>query len=340
MTTVLKNGHVYTMDQERPYVTAVAIQDNKIIYVGSDAGAKAYESGAWVIDLEGKMLIPGMIDAHCHPIVSAFFTSGLLCSAEMSKEDVLETTRAYVAEHPEKECYFGMGYPEWVFDENGPRKEELDAICPDKPVFILSNGIHEAWCNTKTLEAMNITKDTPDPLPGYSYFRRDENGNPTGNIIETVAEGVIMSRLPWFDEGTIKEVYQQTFDMYSALGVTGFVDCGVSSGFEKGLDYILEFERAGRLQQRFCGSIMIASPDQLETAVSGLADLRDKYHTDLYRINTLKIINDGTVESCSAAMVEPYEDGSNASPMVEGEALYQVCLDAAANGFDIQKLYQ
>ena len=85
---------------------------------------------------------------------------------------------------------------------------------------------------------------------------------------------------------------------------------------------------------------MIASPDQLETAVSGLADLRDKYHTALYRINTLKIINDGTVESCSAAMVEPYEDGSNASPMVEGEALYQVCLDAAANGFDIQKLYQ
>ena len=69
------------MNREMPYVSAVAIEDDKIVYVGNDEGAKSYENGAKVIDLNGKMLIPGMIDAHCHPSLAAFMTSGILCDA-------------------------------------------------------------------------------------------------------------------------------------------------------------------------------------------------------------------------------------------------------------------
>lgn len=92
------------MNREMPYVSAVAVEDSKIVYVGNDEGAKAYESGAKVIDLAGKMLIPGMIDAHCHPNLAAFLTSGILCDAGMSKEETLETIRAYVEAHPEREA--------------------------------------------------------------------------------------------------------------------------------------------------------------------------------------------------------------------------------------------
>ncbi|MEG1594208.1 MAG: amidohydrolase family protein, partial [Oscillibacter sp.] len=195
MTTVFKNGHIYTMNQEMPYVSATVVQDDKIVYVGTDAGAAAYESDAKVIDLAGKMLIPGMVDAHCHPMLHAFLTSGILLDAEMTKADVMEEIAGYIAAHPDNETYFGIGYPEWVFDDMGPTKEELDAICKNKPVFLMSNGGHEGWCNSLTFERLHITKDTPDPMPGYSYFRRNQAGELTGNIIETVAEQVIMDHL-------------------------------------------------------------------------------------------------------------------------------------------------
>ena len=70
MVTVFKNGHIYTMNQEMPYVSALVVRDDKIVYVGTDEGAAAYEANAKVVDLAGKMMIPGMIDAHCHPTVS------------------------------------------------------------------------------------------------------------------------------------------------------------------------------------------------------------------------------------------------------------------------------
>lgn len=335
MTTVLKNGHIYTMNPETPYVSAVAVQDDKIVYVGSDEGVRAYEAGAKVVDLAGKMVIPGMIDAHCHPSLAAFLTSGILCDAEMTKDDVMETIRTFVAEHPDNQTYFGIGYPEWVF-EGGPKKEELDAICADKPVYLMSNGGHEGWCNSKVFEMLHITRDTPDPLPGYSYFHRDEHGDPTGHIIETVAQQLVMNQLPLFDTETVNHVYQETFRKYSALGVTGLVDCGTFDQFEeKGVDYVSNFERRGELQQRICGCVMVEDPERLKVALDLLKKYHDDHHSDLYNINTLKIVNDGTVESCSAAMMEPYTDGTEVDPMTQGQELYDVCVKTAAAGLNI-----
>jgi len=335
MKIVFKNGHVYTMNREMPYVSAVVVEDDKIVYVGNDEGAGTHEDGAKVIDLDGKMLIPGMIDAHCHPIASAFFTSGFMCDAEMSHEDCLEVIKQYIAENPDKEVYYGMGYPEWVFDERGPRKEELDAICPDKPIFILSNGIHEAWCNSKTLEILDI-EHAADPMPGKSYFRRDEKGELTGNIIEIAAEEVIMSQLPLFDPEVVTANYHEVFDLYASLGVTGFMDCGASGAMgPKGIAFMDKFEKAGELKQRFSGCVMVEDGQHWKTAVDELVEQHKEHHSDMYNINTLKLVNDGTVESCTAAMNEPYVDGTVAESTIIGEELYSQCLKAAALGFNI-----
>ena len=115
MITVFKNGHIYTMNREMPYVSAVAVEDDKIVYVGNDAGAAAYEADAKVVDLAGKMMIPGLIDAHCHPNLHAFLTSGIMVEVDSTKEEVLAQIADYVREHPDNKTYFGIGYPEWVF---------------------------------------------------------------------------------------------------------------------------------------------------------------------------------------------------------------------------------
>ncbi|MDD5922967.1 MAG: amidohydrolase family protein [Eubacteriales bacterium] len=197
MSVVFKNGHIYTMDSEKPYATAIAVRGGRIAYVGNDEGARLFEDGADVVDLGGKMVIPGMIDAHCHPILSAVMTSGIILTAEMTKEDVYEVVKAYIDEHPEKDRYFGVGYPEWVFDpKTGPSRQELDVLCEDKPVFLYSNGMHEAWCNTKTLEVLGIDENTPDPVPGRSYYRRDADGYPTGNPSDRLRKGNGISDSP------------------------------------------------------------------------------------------------------------------------------------------------
>ena len=336
MTTVFQNGRVYTMNREMPCVSAVAVRDDRIIYVGNDEGAGPYKSGAKVIDLAGKMLIPGLIDAHCHPLMGAFLTSGILCGAGMTHGEVLETIRAYVEAHPGNEAYFGQGYPEWVFDERGPRKEKLDAICPDKPLYLMSNGIHEGWCNSRTLELGHITGDTPDPMPGFSWFHRDENGEPTGHMVEMAAQMLAMGDIRWFETEHISDACKRIFREYSALGVTGFVDCGIFGAFEqRAVQQIADLEAQGELRQRICGCVMAEDPESAKTAVERLRALHARHHSDMYNIHTLKIVNDGTVESRSCALRGPYPDGRVVEPMLQGEALARVCLEAAAEGFHL-----
>lgn len=337
MSVVFKNGHIYTMDQEKPYATALAVRGGRIAYVGNNEGARRFEDGADVVDLGGKMVIPGMIDAHCHPILSAVMTSGIILTAEMTKEDVFETVKAYIDEHPDKTRYFGVGYPEWVFDpKTGPSRQELDAICADKPVFLFSNGMHEGWCNTKTLEVLGIDAQTPDPVPGRSYYRRDGAGYPTGSIIETKATQNMLSAYPWYDEEDLDRTYRSVFDMYAKLGVTGFVECGSFEGFEdQGFALIAGYERQGALKQRFCGSLMIEDRERAEYVLDQLDKAHSLYDSDMFRINTMKIVNDGTMESENAAMDEPFLSGNNGEVTIEGEKLYSLCEKAASRGFDI-----
>ena len=337
MVTVFKNGHIYTMNREMPYVSALAVQDNKIVYVGTDAGAQAYEAGAKVIDLDGKMMIPGMIDAHCHPMQYPFLTSGILLEVTMDKAEMLEAIAAYVQEHPEKDSYFGIGYPEWVFDEKGPQKADLDAICADKPIFLMSSGIHEAWCNSKTLEMVHVTKETPNVMPGFSFFQRDENGEPSGRVVEMPSEMIILKGIQWFDVNQVEQLYRDYFDECSSLGITGFVECGNLDAFEPMTETVIRtLEAAGEMKQRIDGCVMVESPEALETAVARLQEKHAEFHSDTYDVRTLKIVNDGTVESVSACTYEPFGDGTLVEqPMAYGQKFYDACVTAAKAGFDI-----
>ena len=337
MVTVFKNGHIYTMNREMPYVSALAVQDNKIVYVGTDAGAQAYEAGAKVIDLDGKMMIPGMIDAHCHPMQYPFLTSGIMLEVTMDKAEMLEAIAAYVQEHPEKDSYFGIGYPEWVFDEKGPQKADLDAICADKPIFLMSSGIHEAWCNSKTLEMVHVTKETPDVMPGFSFFQRDENGEPSGRVVEMPSEMIILKGIQWFDVNQVEQLYRDYFDECSSLGITGFVECGNLDAFEPMTETVIRtLEAAGEMKQRIDGCVMVESPEALETAVARLQEKHAEFHSDTYDVRTLKIVNDGTVESVSACTYEPFGDGTLVEqPMAYGQKFYDACVTAAKAGFDI-----
>lgn len=332
------NGYIYTMDKDNPQSDALLVEDGIIRAVGTreDIEASRYDIDEY-IDLEGKMLLPGFIDAHCHPTLTAFFDTGLYISIESSHEETIETIKAYISEHPDNDSYFGFGYAEWNYDEKGPRKEMLDEICPGKPVFILGSSGHEGWCNSKALELAEITSATPDPIPGFHYFERDDYGNPTGHVVECSAETMIFSKINFFDDDVIKQKFHEVFDSYSRCGVTAVADCGCFEWMEdKALEIYEDIYSSGKPKQRLAGCAFVDSKGKVCKAFEQLDDLNSKHDDDMFRINTYKIILDGTMETRSASNMEPYdEDGSVVAPLLEGEEIEKVFLQAASSGHDI-----
>lgn len=333
------NGAIYTVDDNNTWADTVAVSGNKIVYTGDRAGAEAFCSeNTEIIDLDGKMMLPGFIDGHCHPVLAAHYLCGIYLEVEWDPDECLAEIRRYVEENPENETYFGIGYAEWIFDENGPKKEWLDEICADKPMMILGSSGHEAWVNTKSLELAGITKDTVDPIPGFHYFHRDADGNPTGHLLEIGPEMMIMDKINFFKPETIEAVMTEASAEYAAMGVTSTCDMGMMPfGMKAYYETVPAMIEDGTYMQRFVGcGRMIAEKGDTETVFAKLAEDKENYNTDKHRINFLKIINDGTLETRSAALSEPYdEDGSMVYPLFTREEMAEIGVRAAEMGLGV-----
>lgn len=336
---IFKNGKIYTMKERGDWAEAVVTEENKIIYVGDNAGAEPYlTEGAELTELNGRMMLPGFIDGHCHPVMAAHYLCGMYLEIEWDPERCLSEIQKYVEEHPDHDTYFGIGYAEWIFDENGPKKDWLDEICADKPMMILGSSAHEAWVNSKALELAGITKDTLDPIPGFHYFHRDQEGHPTGHLLELGTQSMILDKIRFFDPETIEEMLSKASSEYAAMGVTATCDMGSP---EYSMDVYFNMVPAliekGVYKQRFVGcGRMVAEISDIDIVFPRLLQQKEDYNTDLFRINFLKIINDGTLETRSAALSEPYnEDGSMVYPLLTREEIADLGVRAAKAGLHI-----
>lgn len=337
---VFLNGKIYIVNDNRDWAQAVAVKGGKIVFVGTDEAAKDYiGDDTEVTDLDGKMMLPGFMDGHCHPFLAACIKSGIYFDMEDGVETVLEKIREYIASKPENDTYIGLGYAEWIFDEKGPKKELLDEICDDKPVLMIGSGGHEGWANSKALEMAGITKDTPDPIPGFQYYGRDAEGNPSGHLMETKPLLSVMSKMEFFKEETIKRLLEENSKAYAAMGITSVADMGIYRYLEpKSIEIYKEMTDNGKFLQRITAAGSTIEIDEgVEEYIDRLAELNKVYDSDRHRMNFLKIVNDGTLESRSAAMCDPYcEDGSMVETMILSDRLFEIFKKAADNGLDVQ----
>lgn len=333
------NGEIYTVNEKQEWAQAIAITGNKITYVGDNGGARALCGDATEIhDLKGKMMLPGFIDGHCHPVMAAHYLCGVYLEVEWSVDECLAEIGRFIKAHPEQETYFGIGYAEWLFDETGPKKELLDAICADKPIMILGSSAHEAWVNSKALELAGITKDTTDPIPGFHYFHRDADGNPTGHLLEISTQTMIMEKVSFFEEDKIHRALSQATEEYASMGVTTTCDMGAPEFVLKAyFGAMPQMVKEGTYKQRFfgCGR-MVAEKSDASLIMPRLKNYMEQYKDDKFRIHFLKIINDGTLETRSAALSQPYdEDGAMVYPLFTKEEIAKLGVEAAATGLDI-----
>ncbi len=345
---VFTNGNIYTVNEVQPSAQAVAVKDNKIVFVGSDEDAQAYiGEGTQTTDLEGKTMMPGFVSAHDHLISSGWTTLGVQIYQAKDREEALAMIKEYAEAHPDKKVIQGIG---WDTNMLGgyPTAEDLDAAVPDRPAFILDNTIHDAWLNTAALKAANITKDTPDTVPGVTFWMRDAQGNPTGIAIE-IQWFEAYGEVAWDPENMIKESAEALYGIAASNGTTTFqcpgivtpnikdVHDGMEKDFVVAMDLLKEWENNRTLKMRTVAAPMyktaVGDPQKF---VDFGAKMKERYNSDMLMVTSLKIHPEGNTVAGTAPHIENYPgtDG-NGSFNVQPEETMAIVTKAAEIGLDV-----
>ncbi|CAN5889418.1 hypothetical protein BH10ACT9_BH10ACT9_57980 [soil metagenome] len=306
---VFRNGPVYTVAGPAPWAQAVAVTGTTISYVGDEAGAMALAGpDTRVVDLNGRLLMPGFVEGHTHPFLGAFLSTGVNLQVP-TLADAQAAIAQYAQEHPEGPVR-GFGWRVDMFGPDGPTRADLDSVLPDRPGFFFAIDGHSMWANSKALEVAGVNKDTPDPIPGFSYYVRDENGEPTGYALEVNAVLSLVNAIEPISADTMARLLEEWLPRASEAGITSLFDAGVPPvGGDQGTLIALytEVEERGALPFRVVASYSVKSPP-FDDAVAELKDIRSRISTELVQVNVIKIIGDGTQEGYTAWLIEPYAD--------------------------------
>ncbi len=299
---LLTGGHVHTVDPANPRAEAVAVRGERIAAVGSARQLDALRGPRTrVIDLRGRLLTPGFQDAHIHPIFGG--VDRLQCDVRDSRgrEGVLSTIRAYVDAHPDEPWIIGSGWYMADFANGTPRREDLDAIVSDRPAFFPNRDGHSAWVNTKALELADVDRDTPDPDDGR--IERDPDGTPTGCLHEGAFH--LVSRLIPPDSPELRARGLRVAQEYlHSLGITAWQDAIVNP--EEHAVYRSAHE-AGWLTAR----VELALWWDRSRGDDQVDELIERSRTGSFgtiRANSVKLMQDGVLETYTGAMIDPYLD--------------------------------
>ena len=335
---VLRGGTVYSMDETATHYSAVAFSGNRLVWLGeTEAADTLIGPDTQVIELAGRTVLPGFIDTHIHSMDTLPLVNGVKLSPYDSAEQVLEDIAEHARTHPYQNPLLGSGFLAPAFGVGGPTAAQLDAIVPDRPALIIDEGGHTGWANTLALEAAGISRDTPDPVPGAHFFQRDEEGNPTGWLVEGAAIDPVTEALGVISEEALALAAPDFFKDMSAVGLTAAFDAGMIDTRELGRRLALKMVEAGEFPVRMVASLYVNQPEQLTDALATLEALNARYHHPLFNVSTLKLSLDGTVEAKTAVMLEPYiqPEGHEAKPLLPNPVMFDAVAAAHAANVDL-----
>jgi len=319
--TVFRNGYVYTVDEKDSVAQALAVRDGRIVYVGTDAGAKALIGRkTQVIDLKGRMVMPGLIDGHMHPQSGGLRM--LNCNLNYESLTIPEfQARIQKCADDDK----AAGPDNWLevinWFEQGTKPQgtrftraALDGVKTTRPIKVHSSFGHSNLTNTRGLQLAGITRDTPDPKDGVIV--RDAAGEPTG-LLQDAAQDLVDKVVP---PPSVEKNYQATQLALKAMreqGVTTFLDA--YTDIETMTAY-RTVSKEGGLTARAHFAVLIDSPADYDADKAIAEVLKERAGFEqkpdgarpVMKVDTAKLFLDGvySAPAFSAVMVEPYfEDG-------------------------------
>ncbi|MEV0920082.1 amidohydrolase [Streptomyces sp. NPDC049967] len=310
MTTadlVFTRGPVFTADPARTRASSLAVTGDRITAVGHDEVRELIGPNTEVVDLTGKLLLPGFQDAHIHPVFAGVELAQCDLTGTVGAAEYLARIRAYADAHPERAWITGGGWSLESFDGGLPTRQLLDSVVPDRPVLLANRDHHGAWANTRALELAGITAATPDPPDGR--IEREPDGSP-GGVLQEGAQALVARLVPPTTPADRLAGLLRSQRLLHSLGVTGWQDAllGVFNGNTDPSDAYLTAARDGSLTARVTGAMWWdreRGAEQIDELVARRAQLSH----GRFRAGSVKIMQDGIAENFTAAMTSPYLDG-------------------------------
>jgi predicted amidohydrolase YtcJ len=300
--TIIANAKVYTVDAKQPWAEAVAIQGERILFVGSGKEAMRHRtSGTKVIDAGGRLLLPGIEDSHVHFVSGSENLAKVDLAGTRNVEEVQARIRQFAQEHPQAAWIQGRGWMYGAFPGNMPHKKFLDEVVPDRPAIMTCADGHTSWVNSRALALAGIDRRTPDPENGKIV--RDANGEPTGALLEA-ADSAFEKLLPELTPDETLAALREGLREAARFGVVRVH--GMGGEFEA-LDLLDRLRQEGSLTVRFSVTMWADSPGLSAEDWKAYEDARLKYNDEWISMGGIKLMLDGVIDSGTGAMLDPYE---------------------------------
>ena len=311
---ILHAGLVRTMGPAGSRATAMAIAGDRILALGGDRDVLGLRTRRTrVIDLRGRTVLPGFTDAHTHPISGGL--RHVECDLDRfdTVEEHLAAVTAYATSHAALEWIVGGGWSMETFPGGIPRRELLDGVVPDRPIFLTNRDGHGAWVNSRALEMAGITAETPDPPTGR--IERDPDGTPVGTLQEAAME-LVRTLIPNHALAVLERAIVDAQAELHALGITGWQDANVDPDE---VDAYRAVAASGALTARVVLSMGASEVggfggiDQLvaiRDAVAAAANAAAPGSSGPARLEAtaIKFFVDGILENRTGALLDPYLD--------------------------------
>ncbi len=327
---VVTNARIYTSDVNRPVVEAFAVRGGRIAFVGSNRGALALAGPRTErLDLSGKTVITGMVDAHAHLLGLGQGLRTVDLVGTRSYEEVIARVveRAKTARPGEWIRGRGWDQNDWA-DTRFPTQAALSRAVPNNPVYLTRVDGHAALVNAKALELAQVSAATSDPSGGR--FIRDSANNPTGVLVDN-AQGIVGRVIPAPSRAELREQTLGAIAEANRWGLTGIHDAGVAP---EGIAVYEELAKEGRYNLR--NYVMVRSSDSVLDAFMQRGPQKGLYDGRLW-IRAIKLVADGALGSRGAALLEPYSDdpGNTGLITTPPERIRSVAVRALKAGFQV-----
>jgi predicted amidohydrolase YtcJ len=330
--TVFVNGNIYTMNERQPRAEAIAVKGGRIVFVGSNADAKKYQSAETkTVDLGGKTVVPGLTDSHCHIFGIGEREMNLNLEGANTLEDFLARVKERVAKAERGKWITGRGWIETFWKPpQFPTRADLDKIAPDNPVFLTRADGHAAIANSAALRIAKIDKETTNPFGG-EILRDKQTGEATGMLLDH-AQGLVGKNIPTPTEAERREAFVLGVKRELSLGWCEIQNAGSNLDDLPPMRQALE---AGQCKLRVYNAVYAPGPADAALLHDGPV-LNQFDHRFTQR--TIKVVFDGALGSRGAALLEPYSDAPETSGyLTQKEAeLQPIFEEALRKGIQIE----
>ncbi|GAT71871.1 amidohydrolase [Microbacterium sp. HM58-2] len=333
MSDLYLNGRFFVDATRR--AEALVVTDGRIAYVGEEPTARRIAGDAATItDLEGATVLPGFTDGHAHIVGTGEAASQVDLWGAADLAEIQGRIAEWVAANPGAPRVRVQGWNHGMLPGGAPDRGMLDAVVADRPVYAQCYDFHSIWLNTAALEEVGIDDDTVSPPGGTVH--RDAEGHATGYVDETA-----MHRLVWPVIDAMET--DEDRDRHLAAALRSYREAGITAATEMALGEddlaaMVRAERAGDLTAHIAAHWRVqptGDEEQNLAQVARAAELATQHRSEWLRIAGIKVMIDGTVDGCTAALGLPYADGSSAEPIWSLDELAPVVIAADAAGLQV-----